>query len=83
MLKNQSDKKRMFGCDIGTNDVVFSCTVSLMSSSSADTNILGAWVSGTASHAAMATSPSAASMLRNTSEKDMGNGNGDVHKVMM
>ncbi|XP_046442370.1 electroneutral sodium bicarbonate exchanger 1-like isoform X2 [Daphnia pulex] len=36
--------------------------------------------SGTASHAAMATSPSAASMLRNTSEKDMGNGNGDVHK---
>jgi hypothetical protein len=42
------------------------------------------WVSsGTASHAAMATSPSSASMLRNTSEKDMGNGNGDVHKVLI
>lgn len=35
--------------------------------------------SGTASHVNMAASPSAASMLRNASEKDMGNG--DVHKV--
>ncbi|XP_045033859.1 electroneutral sodium bicarbonate exchanger 1 isoform X3 [Daphnia magna] len=34
--------------------------------------------SGTASHVNMAASPSAASMLRNASEKDMGNG--DVHK---
>lgn len=32
-------------------------------------------------NAAMAASPSTASMIRNASDKEMGNGNGDVHKV--
>lgn len=30
----------------------------------------------------MAASPSTASMIRNASDKEMGNGNGDVHKVI-